>query len=62
MKMRVLRVLEYVGTAEQITAAMHLRGIKGSFNANGMQIREAIIGEIGEIIEEAQPGGANYGA
>lgn len=51
-QVRVLRLLEYIGTAEQVIEAMEQRGVKGTHRipGRGLVIREAILGETPEIL------------
>lgn len=52
---RMLRVLEYTGSLNFINAAMEKRGVKGtqSFFGNPLgTIREAILGDTVELIED----------
>lgn len=56
---RVLRVLEYVGTREWVEMSLKNRLIKGTWSPGGgttQQIKEAIIGEFPEILKEASDG------
>lgn len=53
-KVRVLRVLEYVGDREWVDEQIAKRGVKVSFvmrNGRGM-IREAIIGDVVELLDD----------
>lgn len=48
---RLLRVIEYTGTAEQLVNFINQRAVKGTYKlANGAVIREAILGESAEIL------------
>jgi len=52
-KVRVIRVLEYVGDRKWVEAVLEQRAIKGTKNIeNGGIIREAILGDFPEIVEE----------
>ena len=52
-KIRVIRVLEYVGERKWVEALLAQRGIKGTrVIENGGIIREAIVGDFPEIVEE----------
>lgn len=60
---RILRVLEYTGTREQIDRAIEMRQVKGTsptnWNKGELVIREAIIGETAELLlpaDEVQSG------
>ncbi len=52
---RLLRVLEYTGTDEQIENVITRRGVKGSVSYNGLTIREAIMGEVENLLAQATP-------
>jgi len=52
-KVRVIRVLEYVGDRKWVEAVLEQRAIKGTKNIeNGGIIREAILGDFPEIVEQ----------
>jgi hypothetical protein len=54
---RMLRVIEYVGPREWIDKQVELRGVKGS-KVVGVEkdcvIREAIIGDVAELLPETE--------
>jgi len=54
---RLLRVLEYEGTLEQLTDAIDQRGVKGSYSVyagqnDGLIIREAFVGEVPHKLQQ----------
>lgn len=51
-KVRVLRVLEYIGTREAVELHLKRRGVVGQIEVNNLVIREAILGEFPEILEK----------
>ncbi len=52
-KVRVIRVLEYVGERKWVEALLAQRGVKGTrVIENGGIIREAFLGDFPEIVEE----------
>lgn len=52
---RILRVIEYVGTPSFITDCINQRGVKGIRIIHGKGfIREAIIGETVEVLTESE--------
>lgn len=54
-RIRVIRVLEYVGERKWIEAILAQRGVKGTrVIENGGVIREAIVGDFPEIVEERE--------
>lgn len=48
---RILRVIEYVGTADFVRNSIDKRGVKGSYRLKDGVIREGLIGETAEVIE-----------
>ena len=53
MRIRVLRILEYVGDAEWVFKTMEANKIKGEYRAGTNIIREAQLGTIPEIFTAA---------
>jgi hypothetical protein len=52
-KVRVIRVLEYVGTRRFVESSLEERGVKGTKLFGGdCFIREAFLGEFPEVVEE----------
>lgn len=52
---RILRVLEYTGTDEWLTATLEHRAVKGSRTISGQGIiREAMLGEISYYLDHAE--------
>lgn len=51
---RLIRILVYEGTDEQLQFVMLQRALKGSKRFNGMLIREAIVGDFLEAFDHVQ--------
>lgn len=57
---RLLRIIEYVGDADFIQQSVDRRAVKGRhFVRKGCFIQESIIGETGELLEDAVPPAAD---
>ncbi len=55
-KVRVIRVLEYVGPRSWVESTLENNAVKGiKVLGNGATIREAILGDFPEIVEEEKP-------
>lgn len=54
-KVRVLRILEYVGTRECVEKTLQTGGVpsNGAYESSNITIRSAIIGQYPEILEHA---------
>lgn len=52
MRQRLIRVLVYEGTPEWIAKALADRGIKGSRKSRDGNIREAIVGDFLEVVDD----------
>lgn len=54
-EVRVIRVLEYTGGREWVESTLERRHVKGTWTcANGM-IREAVVGDFPEVVNEPPP-------
>lgn len=51
MRIRVLRLLEYIGSAEFVETSLSNRAVKGQHKVGGGMIREAFIGEFPETLD-----------
>jgi hypothetical protein len=52
---RLIRVLVYEGSPEQIAAVLKNRWVKGSYKLEHLLIREAILGDFLETFDKPQP-------
>lgn len=50
-RVRVIRVLEYVGPRTWVEGVLEKRGVKGVLHCENCTIREAILGDFPEIVE-----------
>jgi hypothetical protein len=52
MKQRYIRILIYEGSPEWIANAQAERGVKGSMTTKGGIIREAVVGDFLEVLDD----------
>lgn len=56
MKQRLIRVLVYKGEPKWIQDCLERRGVKGSYQAGGGIIKEAVVGDfLEEVVEREAP-------
>lgn len=61
---RILRVIEYVGDDEFLSACIDRRSVKGTFHPGrqGCYIREAILGDTAEVLSPTPPPDPDFDA